>query len=1001
MAPALQRNRLLAALADFCAAHPVDEKVLLVPSFSVGQQILDALARSGSPHLNLRSATVFSLAHGVAGPALAAEGKRLLSRAQLLAVVESACDEVLGADSYFGALRRSVGLHRALHRTLDELRRARVTPAELGAAAFDDRRKGAELAALAKAYETILARLGAADAAEVLRRAAAACAAGRELPAPARLLKPSGLELAPLEEAFLAAYAGATTALEEDAPGAGGAAAVSFAHALGEENEVRLAFRALLDEGARLDDVEIVFDDDATYRPLVHELASQYGFPLTLEGGVPVSYTRPGQGILDVLEFVALDFRSSSLERLLADGRADLGEAGSEVKLGGVRASRLLRRAGIVAGLPRYAARLDALVERERTPRLHEEGDPAGAAARAERVLAAEALRSWVGRLLAALPPSRSGAVSLPALAASCGTIVRDLLATASALDGAASEALKDLFAQLAELPERRLPSGVAAARLKEAVLELAVDSASPAPGALHAARLSRAGWSGRRLTFVLGLDDARFPGPPRQDPVLLDSEREVLNRGGVRLQLPGRSRSERRVGELHAFLARLRGRAVLTFSNRDILQDAERFPSPVLLALHRTATGKPDASWPDFAKDLPAPATFVPTGAPLDETEWWLARLRETPGAPGSAEEVERAYPWLADGARAEDARSSPAFTEWDGRLEGAAEVLDPRRTKEPLSASRLEKLAKCPRMYFYEYVLDLDPPVEERSEDVWLDAREFGNLLHETLYDFMAGLRADGLRLDPARDAARLKAAAGRRLARWKELVPPPHEALYRIQEDELLAACDIFLHAETSNPDTPRFFEVPFGIRRGSRDEPLGSSDPVPIATAGGEFLLQGQIDRIDEAGRGRYTVWDYKSGGDYALKEKDRAAHPLKGGRLLQHALYRRAAARLLERAGVASPSVSSGYFLTTRKGRMQRFEVSAEDADVDATLDDLFALVASGTFPHTTDPDDCRFCDYRAICGDVALAAARARLKTDADGGDERLEPVRSILRRNV
>src|SRR5664279_3736355 len=132
MASAVERNRLLQELAAFCEAHPVDEKILLVPSFPAGTQILDALARSRCAHLNLRPATVFSLAHGIAGPSLAAEGKRLLSRAQLLAVVEGACDEVLGPDSYFGALRRSVGLHRALHRTLDELRRARFTPAELG-----------------------------------------------------------------------------------------------------------------------------------------------------------------------------------------------------------------------------------------------------------------------------------------------------------------------------------------------------------------------------------------------------------------------------------------------------------------------------------------------------------------------------------------------------------------------------------------------------------------------------------------------------------------------------------------------------------------------------------------------------------------------------------------------------------------------------------------------------------------------------------------------------
>ena len=948
---------------------------------------------------------MFSLAHGIAGPSLAAEGKRLLSRAQLLAVVESACDEVLGPDSYFGALRRSVGLHRALHRTLDELRRARVTPAELGSAAFDDRRKGAELAALAKAYETILARVGAADAAEVLQRATAACAGGRRLAAPAHLLRPSGFELAPLEEAFLDAWAATSVALATDAfdaahPGPG----LEFAHALSEENEVRSVFRRILDEGLHVDEVEIVFDDDATYRPLLHELASQYGVACTLADGVPVAYTRPGQGILDVLDFFARDFRSSALERLLADGRADLGpDARGAHRVGGVRAARLLRRARVVAGAARYASRLDALVTRERTPSVHEETSGQADAAREERLLAAETLRSYVTRLFAALPPVSRGAVSLPALARSCGEIVRSLLARASDLDGAAAVALGDLFAQLAELPERRLPAEEAAGRLREAVEGLAVDSASPAPGHLHAARLGRAGWSGRAWTFVLGLDEARFPGPPRQDPVLLDREREVLNRSGAggRLALPGQTQSATRVAELHELLARLRGRAVLSFSNRDILQDSERFPSPVLLALFREREGTPAASWEDFAQALPNPATFVPDGAPLDEVEWWLARFRETPGAPGLDTEVGRAYPWLGDGAHAEEARASTAFTPWDGRLSADPAELDPRKNRVPLSASRLEKLAKCPRAYFYEYVLDLTPPDEVRREDEWLNPREFGNLLHETLYDFMAGLRADGLRLDPARDAARLKAVAGRRLAHWREIVPPPNLAAFRAQEDELLAACDIFLRAEASNEATPKWFEIPFGLRRANRDEPLGSPEPVEIATPGGSFLLQGQIDRIDETGPGRYTVWDYKSGGDFAFKEEARASHPLNGGRLLQHALYRRAAARLLERSGVSDPLVASGYFLTTRKGRMQRFEMEASDAAVDGTLDDLFSLVASGSFPHTADAGDCRFCAFRAICGNVGGVSARAAAKRDAPDDEARLEPVRSISRRGV
>jgi RecB family exonuclease len=538
---------------------------------------------------------------------------------------------------------------------------------------------------------------------------------------------------------------------------------------------------------------------------------------------------------------------------------------------------------------------------------------------------------------------------------------------------------------------------------MREAVDGLAVDSASPAPGHVHAARLGRGGWSGRPWTFVLGLDEARFPGPPRQDPVLLDSEREALNRSRTSglLSLPGRDRSASRVAELHALLARVRGQAVLVFSNRDILQDAERFPSPVLLALFRAREGRGEASWEDFTSALPDPATFVPAGAPLDEAEWWLARLGEAPGATGFDEEVGRAYPWLGDGALAEAARASAAFTPWDGRLSTDPSGLDPRRNDAALSASRLEKLAKCPRAYFYEYVLDLAPPDEPRREDEWLNPREFGNLLHETLYDFMAGLRSEGLRLDPARDRARLLAAAGRRLARWKEIVPPPNVAAFRAQEDEILAACDIFLRAEAANDATPKWFEIPFGLRRASRDEPLGSPDPVRIATPGGSFLLQGQIDRIDEAGPGRFTVWDYKSGGDFAFKEKDRASHPLNGGRLLQHALYRRAATGLLERSGVTAPHVESGYFLTTRKGRMQRFLMEASDAALDGTLDDLFALVASGSFPHTADPGDCRFCAFRAICGDVGSVAARGKAKRDAPDEDPRLEPVRSILRRDV
>ncbi|HEX2798737.1 MAG TPA: hypothetical protein VHQ44_03610, partial [Thermoanaerobaculia bacterium] len=158
MGAAVERNRLLQELAAFNEAHPIDEKILLVPSFAVGTQILDALARSGCAHLNLRPATIRSLALGLVGPELAKEGIRLLSRAQALALVEEASNEALASGSYFHDLRMRPGLHRALLMTLSELEHARVPIDRLPPEAFEDRRKAAELSSVRRSLNASLER---------------------------------------------------------------------------------------------------------------------------------------------------------------------------------------------------------------------------------------------------------------------------------------------------------------------------------------------------------------------------------------------------------------------------------------------------------------------------------------------------------------------------------------------------------------------------------------------------------------------------------------------------------------------------------------------------------------------------------------------------------------------------------------------------------------------------------------------------------------------------
>ena len=56
------------------------------------------------------------------------------------------------------------------------------------------------------------------------------------------------------------------------------------------------------------------------------------------------------------------------------------------------------------------------------------------------------------------------------------------------------------------------------------------VGGSGPRPGRLHVAHALSGGHSGRKQTFVVGLDDSRFPGAGLNDPLLLDEERGKLS---------------------------------------------------------------------------------------------------------------------------------------------------------------------------------------------------------------------------------------------------------------------------------------------------------------------------------------------------------------------------------------------------------------------------------------------------------------------------------------
>ena len=1009
--PSGSSSRLVEALAEVCRELPLEEKILVAPSFFTGHQIAESLARSGVPWVHLRVESVRSLAQGAAGPELADEGLTLLSRAQALAFVEQACAETLGRTSYFGELALRPGLHRAIQSAFDELRSAGISPGALPGNAFGDPKKVADLKAVLSRYEKALAQGGFVDRAEVLRRAVEVLRAKPRMAGPLYLVAGS-FELSAVERELIERLsAGRLTTLETDDPAdwTSNAGRAELFRALGEENEVREVFRRIFAEGIPFDDFEILTTEPATYGPLVWELSQEHGIPCTFENGVPATFTHPAQAVLGYLRWLGRDYEAEELRGILAAGLLNLAPASAGAEPPGSRpTARELREARIGWGRERSLRCLEAHVERRaaevESARRRAGDSEEDVAARVEwqekRLATARVARALVAGLLSLSSEPLEGEVELKELARAASGFVAEFARVSGDLDAMGASALQGLFGELETVPVAKLRLPEAVERLSDAVRALHIAADRPRPGRLHLADFRSGGFSGRSRTFLLGLDSRRHPGSGLQDPVLLDEERRGINAAVRPLELAMRgSRPAENALALKACIARLRGRITASYASWDVLEGREQFPAAAFLDAYRARSGAPDADYTDLEKGLAAPAGFLTDAErALDESEWWLSRVQGSPIPAGKeAPSVRAAYPWLEDGFTAESARESDEFTAWDGWIRDPS-GLDPRSSGRPTSCSRIEELARCPYSYFLKRVLRIRPAEESRSDaTVWLEPMEAGLLIHDVFRRFYMDAPGGAGKPDFDRDWGRLEELARAEIARWKEIIPPRSSAAFEALCDDIFVACRIFLRDEQRHcrDVTPRWFEVAFGPWHEDVRAP-GRSEAIRIPVGGGKsFLLSGRIDRVDEedrAGEPRYQVWDYKTGSSYGTAEPERG----RGGRRIQDALYAQALEALLEGAGQKGRVVSSGYFYPGRRGEGERYTGSLDAAGTRETLDSLFDLLARGTFPHSPAKEDCSLCDFQKICGGAERAADRAKAKIENAAANPILDPYRKL-----
>jgi ATP-dependent helicase/DNAse subunit B len=759
----------------------------------------------------------------------------------------------------------------------------------------------------------------------------------------------------------------------------------------------RMIFDLVRERGLHFADIAVALPDPMTYGPLFRETFAEWGIPCAAMPPRALLHTQAGQAVRLLCQVLVEDFSRARVFEFLSVARPPFTELLGEhaVHAQPARWDTLSLQAGIARGANEWRERLAHLtttVERNTTTDLDD------AAATEPHIL--QALVLFMERFI-------TNSQLLPAHNSWQGWAEQTLrLFTTYSAPSPLRDQVCDLFARLRQLT--MLTESLSLREWSTALTEVLlttpeVTEPDPQPG-VFVSDLATVSGLPFRTVIIPGLIEGHFPHPVRQDPFLLDAERQHLAEALLcDLQQRYRQGEAERLlftRALHSTTERL----LLTYPRLDNANGYAHTPSSYFLRVVEALSGgyATLSDLMDWSETIPlTPLYQGPPQRALDTSEFHLAsiehaRARENTTLLGY---LPLAIPFFSQAREAMQKRlGDPRLTPFDGMIEHDATLSAVQHRLFPrgmtLSASALEMYARCPFRYFLNTVLGVMPQ-EDPELLLTLPPRGRGLLVHEILHTFFSRLRKENrvplATQDPHELTRILETVARAHFATFAVTQVTGLPVVWEVEQERLLEQLGLLLSWEIEHGQDflPVAFEAPFGIN--SEETTILPSGVVRLALDDESVIhLHGRIDRIDvSADAQRARILDYKSG-------KPARGAPVRGrfanGTALQLPLYLYAA------RGLRSDLqwIGADYVYINRAEQSQQpFFTEDTWAEAETELRTIVTVLVgslrAGCFPQT--PHTCQPCTFPLICS--ALVETRATRKQE----DPRLEALRSL--RNI